>query len=315
MKSRNIKDIKNELKELLSGNLSSEKRKEYLNSESVHRKMKTQWGNSGEEPSHSVVKRRIWNRVEAECFDTSRNHFLRKYWMGIAASIVILLAVAGVWLVPMYNAESFVEVVAQQSKLCILPDSTKVWMQRGSKIRYSNRFSENREVWLSGNSLFEVRHKTDNQSFKVYINHADIEVKGTCFLVKQGNKLNTEVTLLSGRIELNLDKSHRKIVMHPSEKVQFNPSTGRGELAQTPGVDFNDGRYRFTDVPLSRLVEFINQLSDTTVKLGEGVPADEQFSGSIGMNETVDDLADNICFTMDLRKTEQNNTIIIKLRK
>jgi ferric-dicitrate binding protein FerR (iron transport regulator) len=133
--------------------------------------------------------------------------------------------------------------------------------------------------------------------------------------VKQTDALLTEVTLLNGRIELNLVKSHRKIVMHPSEKVLFNPTTGFGELAQTPGVTFNNGRYRFTDVPLSRLIKFINQLSDTTVILGDGVPTDELFSGSIGLNESVDDFAENICFTMDLQSSKKDNSIIIKQHK
>lgn len=315
MENKNINDVKNEIKELLSGELTPEKRKRYLELKAVQQKMKKQWNNAEEEPSHSIAKRRIWNNIESECFGTGRILLSRKYWIGIAASIAIIIAVAGLWLVPMHTAERFIEVTAQQSKLYILPDSTKVWMQRGSHIRYSDRFAENRQVWLKGNSLFEVRHKSNNQSFKVYLNNADIEVKGTCFLVKQTDALRTEVTLLNGRIELNLFKSHRKIVMHPSEKVLFNPSTGRGELAQTPGVTFNDGRYRFTDVPLSRLVKFINQLSDTTVLLGEGVSGDEPFSGSIGLNESVDDFAENICFTMDLQSSKKDNSITIKLPK
>jgi ferric-dicitrate binding protein FerR (iron transport regulator) len=315
MESRNMNDIKNEIKELLSGELTPEKRQKYLELKAVQQKMLTQWNNVKEEPSHNITKRRIWNRIESECFDTRKMLLLRKYWIGISVCIAILIFVAGFWLVPMHKSERFIEVTAQQSRLYILPDSSKVWMQRGSHIRYSARFSENRQVWLKGNSFFDVCHKLNNQSFKVYLNNAYIEVKGTCFLVRQTEASRTEVTLLNGRIELHLAKSNRKIVMHPSEKVLFNPTTGLGELAQTPGVTFNDGRYRFTDVPLSRLVKFINQLSDTTVSLGEGVPTDELFSGSIGLNESVDDFAENICFTMDLQSTKKDNSIIIKLHK
>lgn len=316
MGSKKISDTeKEELKELLSGRMSNDKLKKHLDSEYTLRRMNKQWNNCGEEPAHSVVKRRIWRHIESECFDVEHNSFLRRYALGIAVSIAVVVAIAGFWFVSMHTAETFIEVTAQQNKLYTLPDSSKIWMQKGSKIRYSNRFNENRKVWLAGNSLFNVRHKQSNQPFCVYINDANIEVKGTTFLVKQTHAEKCEVILFNGRIELNLDKTHNKIVMHPSENVLYNSLTGKAILQQIPGIAFKEGRYHFTDVPLSQLVAFINQMSDTAVKLGDGVPADELFTGSIGCNESVNDLADNICFVLDLYKKVDNHTITIKKRE
>ena len=77
-----------------------------------------------------------------------------------------------------------VRIEAQQSMMYILPDSTKVWMKPGSSIQFAKDFNKDRKVWLSGNSLFEV-YKHEGSTFQVHINKAFIEVKGTCFLVKQ----------------------------------------------------------------------------------------------------------------------------------
>ena len=72
----------------------------------------------------------------------------------------------------------YTEVVSSNSRLYILPDSSKVWMQAGSRLRFSQDFMSNREVWLEGVSTFEVT-KRKGHNFKVYIDQAFVEVKGT----------------------------------------------------------------------------------------------------------------------------------------
>ena len=47
----------------------------------------------------------------------------------------------------------FIEVTAQESQLYTLPDSSKVWMQKGSSLRYAKAFLKDRKVWLKGNSI------------------------------------------------------------------------------------------------------------------------------------------------------------------
>ncbi len=81
------------------------------------------------------------------------------------------------------GVEKNIKVIAEKNQLYVLPDSTKVWMQPGSSIRYAKAFMQDRRVWLEGSSLFEVR-KQEGSTFQVYIYDAFIEVKGTCF-VKQ----------------------------------------------------------------------------------------------------------------------------------
>lgn len=71
--------------------------------------------------------------------------------------------------------DEFIKVIAQQNQMHVLPDSTKVWMESGSSIKYTKAFNK-REVWLEGNSFFEV-YKHEGSFFQVHINKAFIEVK------------------------------------------------------------------------------------------------------------------------------------------
>ena len=70
-----------------------------------------------------------------------------------------------------------------EGRMYMLPDSSTVWLEPDSKIRISSEFLNKREVWLTGSSVFEVKKRV-NSDFKVYINTACIEVKGTVFFDK-----------------------------------------------------------------------------------------------------------------------------------
>lgn len=76
--------------------------------------------------------------------------------------------------------DKYIEITAQKSRMYLLPDSSKVWMQPGSSIRFAEDFKKHRNVWLKGNSLFEV-HKNMGRKFRVYIDKAFIEVKELAF--------------------------------------------------------------------------------------------------------------------------------------
>ena len=150
----------------------------------------------------------------------------------IAASVALVLIVGGLW---MYSntgrtqIEKYIEFTAQESRMYLLPDSSKVWMQPGSSIRFAENFKECRDVWLKGNSLFEVR-KNSGSKFRVYIDKAFIEVKGTCFLIKQNNPNANEITLFNGSIEFNIESTHDKIAMKPLQELVYNPVSARTQL-------------------------------------------------------------------------------------
>ena len=97
----------------------------------------------------------------------------------------------------------------------------KLFGDDGSSIRYAKTFARDRKVWLEGNSLFEVR-KHQGNTFQVYINDAFIEVKGTCFLVKQEDAHRSEITLFEGKIEFNVPSTRQKTVMRPLQKLIYN---------------------------------------------------------------------------------------------
>ena len=302
------------IKSLLSGRLSKKQRKAFADLESVDIEIKKQWNESGNRAADMAIKEQIWKKVKTKCEYRKNNRVLvelRPYLA--AASVAILLLIGGLWMILGDNKAEMNELVrieAQQSMMYILPDSTKVWMKPGSSIQFAKDFNKDRKVWLSGNSLFEV-YKHEGSTFQVHINKAFIEVKGTCFLVKQDDIKQNEITLFHGKIEFNVESTGKKIVMQPLQKVTYNVDNAQTQIENISNISWENGRYNFEDVPLTQLIETVNQMYNTNIVLKRNLGKKALFSGSIRYGETLDDVLDKICFSLNLTIETHNEQIII----
>lgn len=193
----------------------------------------------------------------------------------------------------------------------MLPDSTKVWMESGSSIQYVKAFHKDRRVWLSGNSLFEVR-KHQGTPFQVYINNALIEVKGTCFLVKQEGAHHSEVTLFEGKIEFQAQSAQQRTVLRPSQKLTYDSKNTQIQIENVVNISWEDGRYRLKDTPVEQLIKIVSEIYQTDIVLKKALGKEALFSGSIRYDETLDDVLEKICFSLNLTKETQDGQIIIR---
>ena len=284
------------IKSLLSGRLSKKQRKAFADLESVDIEIKKQWNESGNRAADMAIKEQIWKKVKTKCEYRKNNRVLvEPRWYFAAASIALLLTIGGFWLTFKGDkiANELIKITAQQNQMYTLPDSSKVWMEPGSSIQYTKSFNKERKVWLSGNSLFEV-YKHEGSTFQVYIDKAFIEVKGTCFHIKQ-----TEST-------------GQKTVMKPLQRVIYNPRNAEMRVEQITNIKWENGKYNFTDIPLQELISIINQMYNSDVTLAKGINHESAFTGSIRYDEPLEDVVNKICFTLNLNKEEHANKIIIK---
>ena len=175
---------------------------------------------------------------------------------------------------------AYIEHSYVEGRMYILPDSSTVWLEPESKIRISSDFLSKREVWLTGSSVFEVKKKA-NTDFKVYINTACIEVKGTVFSVNQPTLDTSIIALYEGAIDFvgknqslisiiisNLSliyidfvgKNQSLISMAPSQRLVYDVHTGSTLVENFPeNIQWVDGNYRFTDIRLDNLMDFIRK--------------------------------------------------------
>lgn len=307
-----MKTNKKELiQELLSKDFHESTKDKFARMPMVDKELQKQWSESEDESLDQKTGKRIWKHVERRTGLTNTHTIPLKVWQ-IAATVAVLVATAGFWMFSRQEKnqlQNFIEITAQDNKLYQLPDSSKVWMQPGSSIRFAENFNADRTVQLKGNSLFEV-HKHEGSTFKVYIDNDFIEVKGTCFLVKQLNPESCKITLFNGNIDFNIESNGNKISLNPLHELEYNPKSGESHLNRIENVKWVNGRYDFTEINLKHLIYIINQMYDTHITISKNVNMSGAFTGSIRYDESLDDIIDKICFSLNLNYKKEKDIII-----
>lgn len=142
------------------------------------------------------------------------------------------------------------------SKLLVLPDSSRVWLNAESYLQYPENFEgmKRREVYLKGEGYFEVT-KDAAHPFMVKTDALETQVLGTSFNVKAYSGNDTQVTLLEGSVKVS-DRHHKELLLRPGEHTD-------GQLRKTSVencTDYRawiDGQFYFDDV---ELVEIMREL-------------------------------------------------------
>ena len=128
------------IRRLLVEQLLPEEKQNLLKRNSVENEMKKQWKQFEDDPIKSEVKKRIWRNVQRRCEGKSDTLVHIELWHSLAAAVVILLVIGGLLFLSGNDdmgVEKTIKIIAEKNQLYVLPDSTKVWMQPGSSIRYA----------------------------------------------------------------------------------------------------------------------------------------------------------------------------------
>lgn len=110
----------------------------------------------------------------------------------------------------------------------MLPDSTKIWLNRGSRLSYTDSYGTlERKVSLDGEGFFEVT-KDASRPFVVKMNNAtEVKVLGTSFnaLAYRGSD-RAEIILKSGSVQVSDSQSNENVILKPDQMyVKENGTT------------------------------------------------------------------------------------------
>lgn len=300
---------------LLKDVATLEEKKQLADSEAVQQVLKRQWQQAEEDGPGKEVEERIWNNVQQSCMQMPERRHSRKLLLtASAACIAVLMFFSGYWLLNNREAPlEYDEVFANVHRILLLPDSSRVWMQPGSTVRYARKFEKERKVWFKGDATFEVVRK-ETQPFRVYIHEAFIEVKGTVFRVNSDEAVKNEVTLLSGRVDLHVPITGKVVVMKPNQRVSLGQNNEM-ELTEVSNVGWQNGRYKFNDTRLDSLTSIINSLYSVQVTLADDVAGHHLFNGNIRFDEQPSAVIEKICYNLNLKYRKENNKITLYKRE
>ena len=140
----------------------------------------------------------------------------------------------------------------------LLPDSTTVFLNAESRLRFPDRFvpGSERIVYLSGEAYFDVK-RDPRSPFLVCLEHSAVKVTGTSFNVKAyPDDTNEATTLISGTVSMGIGTTEQWIVLKPGEQGYYD-ATRKTLLQQTVDVNYytawKDGVFAFYRQPLEEV--------------------------------------------------------------
>ena len=142
----------------------------------------------------------------------------------------------------------------------LLPDSTTVFLNAESRLRFPDRFvpGSERIVYLSGEAYFDVK-RDPRSPFLVCLEHSAVKVTGTSFNVKAyPDDTNEATTLISGTVSVGIGTTEQWIVLKPGEQGYYD-ATRKTLLQQTVDVNYytawKDGVFAFYRQPLEEVMK------------------------------------------------------------
>jgi ferric-dicitrate binding protein FerR (iron transport regulator) len=174
-------------------------------------------------------KSKLWGNIYAEINTIDRRSAkikLIRIWSTAIAASLCLFAV-GEW-----YFQSRIEIITSYGEQAsvVLPDESVIKLNANSRLSYYRAWSwhTDREVWLNGEALFEVRHlnthpdKINNgERFIAHTGNINVEVLGTIFNIRN-RRSEVLVSLLKGRISVNKPNSGKApLIMKSGDAVKF----------------------------------------------------------------------------------------------
>ena len=174
----------------------------------------------------------------------------------IAASIILILGLS--WTAIQWGMDEVVntqlvntyelKTTQKGEKLTVmLPDGTLVKLNAESSLKYPKAFTDQREVYLTGEAFFEVARDT-TKPFVVATRHLFTTALGTSFNINAYSDAE-EVTLLTGKVRI--DDDNRSEILLPGEMVAYeNGAIKKSRNVPLHHVKWKDGILVFHETPL-----------------------------------------------------------------
>ena len=198
-----------------------------------------------------------------------------------------------------------------------LPDGSEVWLNASSSLSYQGNFSASRQVEISGEGYFNVRHDPLHP-FIVKTDIMDVTVTGTVFNIRRyDDEPTAEVSLIDGSVEVNPANSSVKKVLSPDNKAVVDAETG---IITVEGVDavtsalWITGRLHFVDAPVSKMLSEIARVKGVEFSYSPSILSGERFTGNIRTSLSVDEILRCIDVDNKLEWTIDGDIVEIKMK-
>lgn len=182
-----------------------------------------------------------------------------------------------------------------------LADSTKVWLNSESQLKYPVEFvdGETRQVELVyGEAYFEVSPSTKHKGskFKVKTQQQNVEVIGTQFNIKAYKDESTiYTTLVEGKVAISNAKNKEFLAPSQQSKISRNNDNIQIETVDVYNeTSWRKGLFVFKGMPLKDISKVLSRWYDVDIEFADPALGNVKFNGVLNKDQKLEDILTTI---------------------
>lgn len=247
-------------------------------------------------------------------------------WIKVAAVFLFILTFAFIIRINLSNpeVESPIHYISKQNPFgqkstILLPDSTVVTLNSGSRITYPETFtSEYRDVELKGEAFFKVA-EIDQQPFRVKSGEIYTIALGTSFNVKAfETDSKISISLNTGKVKISgvHNQLEETLILNPGEKIIYNPILQEGEILEFDReleFSWKDGILIFKKTKMKDFIDRIERWYGVKVELSGNSEDECKITGRFE-NETLKIVLESLQFSkkVEYKLNDKEVKLLIK---
>ena len=249
--------------------------------------------------------------------------------IAIAAAVLLVLSAGSWWLFRNQGAspDAKQQPVANavhkttrrgEMKYLLLPDSTQVWLNVASTLDFPETFAEGRrEVYLSGEAFFDVKHAEDHP-FLIHTGNVITKVLGTSFNIKAyPGQPDVVVSVKRGKVQVSRnDKILATLTVGQEAKVTTAAQEATiGATKESAVAAWTTGRLSYASRPVGDILDDLERNYNVTIELADTALGAEIFTTSFRRDIGVEEALDIICKATDMKLSKENGIYIINKKQ
>ena len=274
--------------------------------------------------TESSLQQSLKKLAEMESVTTARTVKIKRNYFAWAAAATLAGTILFLSFFYMRSGSVEIQIAAGKNeiKTVLLPDSSVVILNAGSKISYQSdiRSAVNREVWLDGEGFFEIKKissKEEPHRFTVHSNKLNVEVLGTSFNIRKRGDL-TNVTLNTGKIKINVENiPGSSIEMQPGDFVQYSDNQKRLLKKRVDPEMYSvwkENKIELENTPISEIVHFLEDVYGFRIEIKEENLSAEKISGTMLLGNEADMLK-TLSLALNIEIIKEDSLLIFQSKK
>lgn len=246
-----------------------------------------------------------------------RKVFSIRYIAAVAACLVLLIGFGEMFRSYLRPSHTLTAVTRAETRNILLPDGSKVTLNRHSQLSYPETFGKERIVKLNGEAYFEVS-KNPEKPFRVQTNSVTVSVLGTHFNVNaySGDSL-AETTLLEGSVAVSDNTNGKQLILKPNETAVYRKAIGLLTLHAETDADneirWREGILSFDETPMGEIARRLSHHFNISIRIEGTRLRNYKMNARFRQDETPEEILDMLApvggFTY---KQTQPNVFILK---